>query len=291
MSGKTALVTGANSGIGYEIASALYLAGAHVIIASRDKDKGLKALHTIQGNSSADSLEFMGLELSSLADIKRFSHDLLRTHKKLDLLVNNAGVMAPPATKTTDGFELQFGVNFLGHFALTGYLYPILQQVGDARVVTLSSGAHRLVKAIDFDNLKMETSYEADREYAISKLANLQYVIELHRRVGQAGHSIISVAAHPGVTATSLSRHMDATSYQIAIARFGELMPAWQGALPALYAATAAEVVGGGYYGPDGKHELSGYPAPALISDEAMNAKQAAQLWNFASITTGITYP
>ncbi|GAB4052974.1 oxidoreductase [Spirosoma litoris] len=289
--GKTALVTGATSGIGYETALALYTAGAHVILAGRDGIKAEQAAATIQAKGGRGTLEIGVLDLASLRQINQFAESIRKRHDQLQILINNAGVMVPPASKTKDGFELQFGVNFLGHFALTGHLYPVLKQTAGARIVTLSSGAHRFVDTIDFANVRSEKSYDPNREYAVSKLADLQFALELQRRFERVGDTLISVAAHPGVTQTALSRHMPTAEYQAAVTRFGELMPAWQGALPALFAATSPTVNGGDYYGPDGESELHGYPALARISDAGRNIEAAKQLWEFAEQTTGVRFP
>lgn len=285
--GKIAIVTGANSGIGYETALALFKAGAHVVIASRDAAKSIDALNRMQACGGKGTLETELLDLASLSRIEVFSDIIKKKHDRLDLLINNAGVMTPPESKTADGFELQFGVNFLGHFALTAQLYPLMKTSPAARVVTLSSGAHKLVQQVDFENLRSEKSYYANREYAISKLAALEFALELHRRIVRAGDSIISTAAHPGVTQTDLSRHMSEQDYNTALALFKELMPAWQGALPTLFAATSPTVIGGSYYGPDGENELYGYPALAQISKAARNVADATKLWDFAESVIG----
>lgn len=289
--GKTVLVTGANSGLGYEIALAMYLKGAHVIMASRDAGKAAEAMDTLKKEGGAGSLELGIIDLSNLNSIKEFSQEVCIKHNHIDILINNAGVMTPPPTLSRDGFEQQFAVNFLGHFALTGYLYPLLEQATQARVVTLSSGAHKLAHGIDYTNLKLEGNYDANTAYNNSKLANLLFMTELHRRSQLAGNTIISTAAHPGVSETGLARFMDKAEYNLALEKFGRLMPAWQGALPALYAATHPTVKGLDYYGPDGEYELKGYPAPAELSTAAQDAEAAAKLWDFASGVTGIKYP
>ena len=285
--GKIAIVTGANSGIGYETALALFKAGAHVVIASRDAAKSIDALNRMQACGGKGTLETELLDLASLSRIEVFSDIIKKKHDRLDLLINNAGVMTPPESKTADGFELQFGVNFLGHFALTARLFPLLRTAPAARVVTLSSGAHKLARQVDYQNLRSEKSYDANREYAISKLAVLQFALELQRRLIKNGDSIISTAAHPGVTQTDLSRHMSEHDYNVALAQFKELMPAWQGALPTLFAATSHTVTGGSYYGPDGKNELFGYPALAHISDAALDEHDTSKLWDFAESVIG----
>lgn len=287
-SGRTVLVTGANSGIGYEIALAFYQKGAQVILAARDAQRLNKAMAAMEEMGGTGKIECSVLDLSSLQQIADFCTGLVSEHARLDLLINNAGVMTPPESLTMDGFELQFGVNFLGHFALTGLLYPLLCRTTGSRVVTLGSGAHKLVDHIDFENLKSEHSYDPQREYAISKLAGLQFMLELQRRVPDYP---ISVGAHPGVTESNLSRFMKKEDYQQAIKQYGPLMPAWQGALPALYAATAPEVKGGDYYGPDGENELNGYPAPAVLSRSSMDKLQAKKLWEFAQRATGLIFP
>lgn len=290
-SGRTALITGANAGIGYEIAKSLYRKGAHVIMAARDQSKLAEAMDRIAAEGGSGTLETGLLDLASLERVGKFASVIKKDHVHLDLLINNAGVMTPPESKTSDGFELQFGVNFLGHFALTGYLYPLLKNTPGSRVVTMSSGAHKMVETIDFDNLRSEKSYDAMREYANSKLADLQFMAELQRRTDRIGGTVISVAAHPGVTQSNLSRYMSEASYQAAVEQFGTLMPAWQGALPALYAATFPRVKGGDYYGPDGEYELKGFPAPAVLSEAAKDAEAAQKLWELAEETTGVTFP
>ncbi|UOE47461.1 oxidoreductase [Mucilaginibacter sp. SMC90] len=283
-SGKIVIITGANSGIGFEMAKTFYNAGAEVIVASRDEEKAKSAIIEIERSKLVNSgkLGFIPIDLSSLDSVRSFTEAFMSSYDHLDVLINNAGVMVPPQTKTKDGFELQFGVNYLANFALTVRLYPMLVKSDSARVVTLSSGAHKYATDVDFDNLRLEKGYDAFREYAISKLADLQFVIELQRRIDKQGDKVISVGAHPGVTNTALARNMDKISYEAALAKFGELMPAWQGALPALYAATFADVIPGGYYGPDGTDELKGYPAAAFISPQASDPVKGGALWAFS---------
>jgi NAD(P)-dependent dehydrogenase (short-subunit alcohol dehydrogenase family) len=259
LSGKTAIVTGANTGIGYEIALALHEAGAYVVLACRDAEKAQQAIEKILKINGKGKLAIGVLNLSSLEAIKDFAENFKKEHQTLDILINNAGVMMPPPSKTDDGFELQFGVNFLGHFALTAHLFPLLIQSTDARIVTLSSGAAILADTIDFDNLSLEKSYDAMREYATSKLANVLFTNELARRLEATQSPILSVAAHPGVVYTDLQRHVPADILKTAFAQYPEVMEPWQGALPALYAATHRDVKSGDFYGPDGDRELVGY--------------------------------
>lgn len=284
LSGKTAIVTGANTGIGYETAKALYEAGADVIIAARDEQKAIAALQKMQTETiGKGSLETGILNLANLSQIKAFADEFKNKHQQLDILINNAGVMIPPPSKTDDGFELQFGVNFLGHFALTGHLFPLLKNPANARVVTLSSGAATLTDGIDFNNLKLEKPYDPLREYAVSKLADLIFAYELDRRLKAAGFHIISVAAHPGVTRTDLQRHIPGEQLEGLFAQFSAVMESWQGALPALFAATSPSVKGGEFFGPDGEKEYVGYPALSRHNTPAMNDPALAKrLWEYA---------
>lgn len=288
--GRTFLVTGANSGIGYETTKALYQAGAHVIMACRDLGRAEEAAKRIKLEQGTGSLEIALLNLSNLGDIKDFADQIIKKHNKIDVLINNAGVMIPPASKTDDGFELQFGVNFIGHYALTGYLYPLLKQTPHSRIVTVSSMAY-LHGKIDFDNLKSERDYEPMREYAQSKLANILFSLELQRRIEAAGDAVVSIAAQPGANKTELSRHMSDADYQAAVNRIGELMEPWQGALPSLYAAIAAEATPGKLYGPDQDGGYRGYPAESAVTPNGTDEAVAKQLWDYAAEVTGVEYP
>lgn len=286
LDGKQAIVTGSNSGIGYEMALALHKAGATVTIAGRDAQRLNQAAEKIQEVVGKETIETAVLNLASLAQIKQFVENYVHTHSRLDILINNAGVMMPPQSLTVDGYELQFGTNFLGHFALTGHLYSLLKQTPGARVVTLTSGAYKWATGIDYDNLRTEKSYDPVREYGISKLADLWFALELQRKMNSAGADLYSIAAHPGIVRTGLQRHIDAT----ALNSYNEVMEPWQGALPALFAATSPEASKGGYYGPDGEKELTGYPAPAFINETAANKAEAATVWAYAEKETGITF-
>lgn len=292
LSGKIALVTGSNTGIGFETVKALYEAGASVTIAARDPEKAQKAIEKINfATVGKGELDYGVLDLGNLNSVKIFAENFMQKHSNLDLLVNNAGVMVPPASKTADGFELQFGVNFIGHFALTGHLLPLLKKTADARVVTLSSGAATLVDTIDFDNLRLEKSYDEWREYAVSKLADILFSYELDRRLKNAGISAISVAAHPGVTRTDLQRNIPGENLEGMFAAFDEVMQPWQGALPSLFVATDPSVKGGDFYGPDGKKEYAGYPALSKHSTPAMKDEALAEkLWEYAENATQLIY-
>lgn len=288
--GKTAMVTGANTGIGFETALALYEKGAHVILACRSIDNARQAAAAIQAKGGNGTLEIGVLNLASLADVKAFAAQFAATHTTLDILINNAGVMVPPASKTADGFELQFGVNHIGHFALVGALYPLLKAAPGARVVAVSSMAY-LRGAIDFDNLLSEQSYDAMREYAQSKLANILFSLALQRRIAKTGDSVVSVAAQPGANKTELARHMSEESYNAAVQRVGELMDPWQGALPSLYAATMPGVKGGELYSPDKDGGYRGYPVSFTIEPHALDETLAAKLWQYSEEVTGVKYP
>lgn len=292
LSGKTVIVTGANTGIGYETAKALYEAGADVTIAARDEQKAIAALQKMQtGTIGKGSLETGILNLASLSQIKTFTDKFKNKHQQLDILINNAGVMIPPPSKTDDGFELQFGVNFLGHFALTAHLFPLLKKPVNAWVVTLSSGAATLTGGIDFNNLKLEKPYDPLREYAVSKLADLIFTYELDRRLKAAGLHIISAAAHPGVTRTDLQRHIPGEQLEGLFAQFSAVMEPWQGALPSLFAATDPSVKGGEFFGPDGEKEYAGYPALSKHNTPAMNDPALAKsLWEYAENVTQLKF-
>src|SRR5690606_21539385 len=281
LTGKTAIVTGSNTGIGYETAKALYEKGVNVTIAARDKRKIETAIQKIKSSTNrGGNLEAGLLDLANLEQIRSFANDVKSKHSTLDMLINNAGVMIPPASKTDDGFELQFGVNFLGHFALTGHLFPLLKESPEARVVTLTSGAATLTDGIDFGNLKLEKPYNEWQSYAVSKLADILFTYELDRKLKAAGLNMLSVAAHPGVTRTDLQRHIPGEQLEGMFSEFDEVMQPWQGALPSLFAATDTLVKGGEFFGPDGEKEYSGYPALSKHSTPAMNDKELAEkLW------------
>lgn len=292
LTGKIAIVTGANTGIGFEVAKALHDKGASVTVAARDIEKSVSAIERIKNETGkAGGLKIGLLDLASLDEVKRFADKFSETHRHLDILVNNAGVMIPPPSKTAQGFELQFGVNFLGHFALTAHLFPLLQATGNARVVTLSSGAATLASGVDFSNLKMEKSFDPWREYAISKLADILFTYEMDRRLKASNSPILSVAAHPGVTRTDLQRHIDSEVLPGLFAQYESVMEPWQGALPSLFAATDSSIRGGEFIGPDGPNEYAGYPALSKHSTPAMNDQDLAQqLWDYAERVTGTKF-
>lgn len=290
MTGKTAIITGANSGLGLETAKTFARLGARIILAVRNLDKGQAAKQEILDESPEATIDVMQLDLSDLESVRAFAETFTSRFDSLDLLVNNAGVMTPPYAKTKDGFELQFGSNHLGHFALTGRLLPLLLRTENSRVVTLSSLAHRN-SAIYFDNLDGSNGYKAMKFYGQSKLANLMFATELDERLKQHGLATQSMACHPGISSTNLfkigGREMPRI-FKGLMNRY--LQPATMGALPTVYAATASNLTGGEYVGPDGKGQRRGYPTlekpdPA-VNDEASRQK----LWDVSEKLTGVTF-
>ena len=287
--GRTAIVTGANSGIGFETAKALAAKGATVILACRSVSKGEEAADKIRAEHPETNVEVLELDLASLSSVRSFAQTFKDNYGKLELLINNAGVMVPPYGTTQDGFELQFGVNHLGHFALTGLLLDRLLETKKARVVNVSSSAHRMGE-LDFENFDpvlSEDSYKPWRAYGRSKLANLLFTLELQKHFNAAGTDTLAVAAHPGGTKTNLQRSMSGIGRNLLNLMMQEQH---MGALPTLYAATAPDVQGNDYYGPDGFQEIRGYPEKVGRSDDAKNANDAKQLWKLSEELTGVRY-
>ncbi|MBB6188607.1 SDR family oxidoreductase [Rhodanobacter sp. MP7CTX1] len=292
--GKLAVITGANSGLGYETALALAHAGAEVILAARNAAKGRDALARIRARSPHAKVRLELLDLASLASVADFARRLLAEGRPLDLLINNAGVMALPTRQTTaDGFEMQLGTNYLGHYALTAQLLPLLCDASAPRVVNLSSLAHQQGR-IDFDDLQGEHRYRAWKAYSQSKLAMLMFALELQRRSDAQGWGLMSNAAHPGFARTelipngpgakgvlwNLSKLLQPLMSQSAAA----------GALPTLYAATSPDAKPSAYYGPNGFYELKGAPAPARIFAKARDTAVAARLWEVSEKLTGVAF-
>ena len=273
--GKTILITGANTGLGFQTALELAKKNAFVILAGRSEEKLNQAVVDIKKEIPSATLETGVIDLSDLKSVKTFADQIIAKHKRLDVLINNAGVMFPPASKTKDGFELQFGVNFIAHFVLTAYLFELINSTKDSRIVTLSSIAHKN-GTIDFDNLKLEKPYDKFREYGQSKVADLIFTFELQRRLTEIGSNTISVGAHPGISKTELLR----TDKPEMIDEFPH-MSANQGAFSSLYAATE-EIQGGSYIGPNGQNEMTGYPAPAFVAEYAKDETIGRNLWDYA---------
>ena len=289
--GRTAVVTGANSGIGFHAARHLAAAGAKVVLACRNQEKGAAAASEIKAATPDAVVEVAALDLGSLKSVREFAESFRAGHDALDLLINNAGVMAPPRRLTADGFELQFGTNHLGHFALTALLIEAMEGRDDARVVTVSSGAHRWGR-INFDDLQSERRYFRWRAYSQSKLANLLFMFELDRRLRAAGSAIRSVAAHPGYSATNLQFAAAPRLDRMLMAVTNRVMAqsAEMGALPTLYAATYPGLDGGTYVGPDGFFEQRGHPTPVGTTSAARDKEAAERLWSVSEELTGVSF-
>ncbi|CAA9544196.1 MAG: hypothetical protein AVDCRST_MAG33-296 [uncultured Thermomicrobiales bacterium] len=289
--GRFAVVTGANSGIGYEIAQGLASAGAEVVLAVRDMEKGETARQAIMAGNPAACVAVAELDVARLDSVARFAEGLIGEGRPVDLLVANAGIMAVPSRELTpDGFEVQFATNYLGHVALTGRLLPLLRAAEAPRVVTMSSLA-AWIGRVDFANLQGERSYNPWRAYALSKLADLMFAREFDRRGRAAGWGVIGVAAHPGIVRTNLGAGGAGGGMSGLPAKIpGFSQSADRGAGPALFAATSPTVIGGGYYGPDGLFELTGGPAPARVPRQARDAAVASRLWEVSEGLTGVRF-
>ena len=285
-SGRIAIVTGANSGIGYETARALSHKGGAVIMACRNLAKANAAAGIIQSQDPAGSVTVMQLDLGDLDSVNAFVAEFKEHYDRLDLLINNAGIMHPPYGQTKQGFESQFGVNHLGHYALTGQLLDLIMSTGGARIVTVSSMAHRFGR-INFDDLNAKQNYRANAAYGQSKLANLLFTNELQRRLVAAGSDTIAVAAHPGWTATNLQQNSGLLRF---FNRFFAQTPE-MGALPTLYAATAPEIEGGDYCGPSRFIETVGPPKKVNSSGRSHDTAVAARLWTESEEMTGVHCP
>jgi NAD(P)-dependent dehydrogenase (short-subunit alcohol dehydrogenase family) len=289
--GRTAVITGANTGIGYETAAVLAGRGASVVLAVRSLDKGKDAAARITAATPGADVTVQRLDLASLDSVRAAAGELRSRYETVDLLINNAGVMYTPRGTTADGFELQFGTNHLGHFAFTGLLLDRLLPVEGSRVVTISSIGHRIRARIHFDDLQWERSYSRVGAYGQAKLANLMFTYELQRRLAPE-QKTIAVAAHPGGSNTELARNLPT----VLRALNGVLAPVYaqsaaMGALPTLRAATDPDVRGGQYYGPGGFRETRGYPTLVQSSSQSHDADVQRRLWAISSELTGVTYP
>ncbi len=290
-SGRVAIVTGANSGIGFEAAAALAERGARVVLAVRNLGKGESALGQIARRTPGAEVTLQELDLSSLASVAKAADELRATCPRIDLLINNAGVMYPPKQTTADGFELQFGTNHLGHFALTGLLLDRLLPVEGSRVVAVSSIAHNIQAGIHFDDLQWERSYNRVAAYGQSKLANLMFVYELQRRLAATNAPTIAVAAHPGISNTELMRHIPGAGLPGVVKLAGLVTNSPPvGALGTLRAATDPKVRGGQYYGPSGFRELVGNPV--LVQSNTLSHDTGVQqrLWTVSEELTGVKF-
>ncbi|SKR69922.1 short chain dehydrogenase [Mycobacteroides abscessus subsp. massiliense] len=288
--GRVAIVTGANTGLGLETAKALAAHGAHVVLAVRNAEKGKAAADAIAAAHSNADVTLQSLDLSSLESVRRASDELKARYDKIDLLINNAGVMWTEKSSTADGFELQFGTNHLGHYAFTGLLLERLLPVEGSRVVTVSSIGHRIRAAIHFDDLQWERDYDRVAAYGQSKLANLLFTYELQRRL--AGTNTVALAAHPGGSNTELARNSPLWVRAV----FDVVAPllvqgADMGALPTLRAATDPAALGGQYYGPDGFMEQRGNPRVVASSEQSYNLDLQRRLWSVSEELTDVVFP
>jgi NAD(P)-dependent dehydrogenase (short-subunit alcohol dehydrogenase family) len=284
--GRVVIVTGSSSGIGYETARVLANKNATVVIAVRNLQKGNAALDKIKAGYQNADVRVIELNLADLESIRNFAAEFKSNFSRLDLLINNGGVMMPPYSKTADGFELQFGTNHLGHFALTGLLLDLIEKTHDSRIVNVSSGSHTYGE-LDFDDLNWENrSYKKMKAYGDSKIANLYFTFELQRRFENRNMNIIASAAHPGWTATELQRHVGIFDFLNRFLAQGIEM----GALPTLYAAIALDVKGGDYYGPSGWREMKGYPKKVESNELSHSREIAAKLWDLSEKLTGIKF-
>jgi len=298
--GRLAVITGATGGLGYQTALALAGAGAQVVLTGRNPAKGAAALERIRAAHPGAAICYETLDLGSLASVRHFAERFGRQHEALEILINNGGVMAPPTRQlTADGFELQFGTNYLSHFALTAQLLPLLVQGQSARVVNLSSLAHRFGASIDFDDLNGQHGYRAFAAYGQSKLAMLMFSVELQRRSDEQAWGLLSLAAHPGLAATALlhnGQRLGGDGKASWIETFAGWLPsllaqsASDGALPTLYAATSPDAVGAGYYGPTGFMELKGPVGLATVAPRARNRRVAARLWEVSERCTAVLW-
>ena len=284
--GRVAIVTGSSSGIGYETARVLAEKNATVIKAVRNLKKGNAAAGRILGQHPHAVVKVMELDLANLESVRKFAAEFKNNFDRLDLLINNAGVMMPPYSKTADGFELQFGTNHIGHFALTGLLFDLIRSTSGSRIVNVSSGAHNYGD-LDFDDLNWEKrSYKKMKAYADSKIANLYFTYELQKRVDRNGSNPFVTASHPGWTATELQRHSGLIRF---LNNFFS-QDITMGALPTLYAAVGADVKGSDYYGPSGWREMKGYPKKVKSNELSHNEKIARKLWEISEEQTGVKF-
>ena len=287
--GRTAVITGANTGLGYETAAALAAKGAHVVLAVRNLDKGKGAADRITAANPGASVALQELDLTSLESIRTAADELRSNYPAIDLLINNAGVMFTPKSTTKDGFELQFGTNHLGHFALTGLLLDRVLAAPGSRVVTVSSVGHRFARRIRFDDLQWEREYSRVGAYGQSKLANLMFTYELQRRL--SGTNTIAAAAHPGGSRTELTRNLPPLVGAATKLMEPLFQDADMGALPTLRAATDPDVLGGQYFGPDGFGEQRGYPKVVASSQASHDTGAQHRLWAVSEELTSVMSP
>lgn len=285
--GRVAIVTGSSSGIGFQAARVLALKNATVIVAVRNLTKGNTAVDKIHNESKNADVKVMRLDLADLNSVREFASEFKQQYQRLDLLINNAGVMVPPLSRTRDGFELQMGTNHMGHFALTGLLIDLIKQTPASRIVNVSSAAHAWGN-IDFEDLQWEKrKYKKWQAYGDSKIANLYFTYALQEKLGNESTDVTVAAAHPGWTATELQRNASLVSFLNNF--FGQKID--MGALPTLYAATAPDVEKGAYYGPNGFKEMKGYPQKVKSIPLSHDRVIREKLWAVSEKLTGVTYP
>ncbi len=283
--GRTILITGANSGIGYEAAKALAAKNGELLLAVRSLEKGELARTQILATYPNATIQVMALDLASLASVKSFAEAFKQTYTKLDLLINNAGIMIPPYKKTVDGFESQFGTNHLGHFALTSLLFPFLKKTAGSRIVNVSSNAHKMGN-LNFEDLQWEhRRYVPWKAYGDSKIANLYFTYELSQRIKASGSLVLASAAHPGLTNTNLAKSALLRSFNALIAQTGNM-----GALPTLMAAVEPTAQSGDYFGPSGISEWKGYPKQVHSNKLSHDTNIAARLWSVSEKLTGFSF-
>ena len=291
LTGKIIIVTGGNSGLGYESVKAFASKGAEVVLACRSAEKGEEARTEILKAFPEGKIQVMQLDLGELESVRNFAASFKNSHKKLDVLLNNAGIMMTPYFTTKDGFEGQFGTNHLGHFALTGLLMDTVLQTEGARIVNISSGAHKNGK-MDFSNLQYENGrdYSPMKAYGRSKLSNLLFTYELQRKLEAANKDTMAVAAHPGVAMTNLARHLESKFlFKILMPFFKRMaQDSAMGALPQIRASVDPEVKGGEYYGPDGRKEYKGFPVLVTSNEASHNLQDATNLWEESVKLTGV---
>ncbi len=291
LSGKIIIVTGGNSGLGYESVKAFAMKGAEVVMASRSLEKGEDAKAAILKNVPDGKIKVMQLDLGDLESVKNFASAFKAGYKKLNVLLNNAGIMMTPYFTTKDGFEGQLGTNHLGHFALTGLMMDVILKTQGARIVNVSSGAHKSGE-MDFSNLQFENGigYKPMKAYGRSKLSNLLFTYELQRKLEAAKKDSIAAAAHPGVAMTNLARHLEGKFLYKILTPLFKMMAQDQamGALPQIRASVDPDVKGSEYYGPDGKKEYKGYPVVVPSNEASHNLEDAAKLWEESERLTGV---
>lgn len=284
--GRVAIITGSSSGIGYETVRVLAEKKATVIIAVRNLQKGNGAVEKIRERHPDTDIKVMELDLANLESVRDFATEFKNSYNRLDLLINNAGVMIPPYSKTADGFELQFGTNHLGHFALTGLLIDLINNTPDSRIVNVASSAHHYGN-LDLNDLNWEKrSYKKMRAYGDTKIANLYFTYELKKKLGEAGAKTLVTAAHPGWTATELQRHSGLIRFLNHFFAQGITM----GALPVLYAAVGTDVKSGDYFGPSGWREMKGFPKKVESNELSHNKEIAEKLWEISEEWTGVKF-